>query len=106
MILPNAMNELGSTFHGKQSCSFATNHDLLTFASIESIQVQQEGPVQISPVRAFADAGLHPVMLQNISLAGYRNPTPIQKYTIPAIVQGRDVIGIAQTGKVLVLHSK
>lgn len=100
------MNELGSTFHGKQSCSFATNHDLLTFASIESIQVQQEGPVQISPVRAFADAGLHPVMLQNISLAGYRNPTPIQKYTIPAIVQGRDVIGIAQTGKVLVLHSK
>lgn len=37
-------------------------------------------------------------MEENIKLAGYDNPTPIQKYTIPAMVQGRDVIGVAQTG--------
>lgn len=67
--------------------------------SIESIEVRQEGPVKINPITSFADAGLHPVMLENVRLAGYTHPTPIQKFTIPAIVQGRDVIGIAQTGK-------
>jgi hypothetical protein len=38
-------------------------------------------------------------MLENVKLAGYESPTPIQKYTIPSILQGFDVIGVAQTGK-------
>ncbi|KEY68700.1 hypothetical protein S7711_00574 [Stachybotrys chartarum IBT 7711] len=78
----------------------ATRHDRagLDFSKIDEIEVQQEGPVKISPVRYFKDAGLHPVMLENVELSGYDTPTPIQKYTIPAITQGYDVIGIAQTG--------
>lgn len=62
------------------------------------IEVRQEGPVKVDPTASFKDAGLHPVMMENVELAGYDNPTPIQKYTIPAILQGFDVIGIAQTG--------
>jgi hypothetical protein len=31
---------------------------------------------------------------------GYDAPTPIQKYTIPSMLQGHDVIGIAQTGMI------
>jgi ATP-dependent RNA helicase DDX3X len=42
-------------------------------------------------------------MLENVELSGYDTPTPIQKYTIPAITQGYDVIGIAQTGKYIFL---
>lgn len=38
-------------------------------------------------------------MLENVKLAGYDTPTPIQKFTIPSILQGFDVIGVAQTGK-------
>lgn len=38
-------------------------------------------------------------MLDNIHLFGFENPTPIQKYTIPSMIQGHDVIGIAQTGE-------
>jgi len=34
----------------------------------------------------------------NIALAGYETPTPIQEKTIPAILEGRDVLGLAQTG--------
>lgn len=37
-------------------------------------------------------------MVENIKLAGYDIPTPIQKYTIPSILQGFDVVGVAQTG--------
>ncbi|CAM1501746.1 Fc.00g037300.m01.CDS01 [Cosmosporella sp. VM-42] len=70
----------------------------LDFSQIECIQVEQEGPIKIEPIKTFADAGLHPVMFENVQLAGYDNPTPIQKFTIPSILQGYDVIGIAQTG--------
>ena len=38
-------------------------------------------------------------MFANVKLSGYEVPTPIQKYCLPAIMQGYDVIGIAQTGK-------
>ncbi|KAM3497537.1 hypothetical protein MY10362_009116 [Beauveria mimosiformis] len=78
----------------------ATRHERtgLDFRRIASIDVKQEGPVKIQPINSFKDAGLHPVMLENVQLAGYDHPTPIQKFTIPAIVQGRDVIGVAQTG--------
>lgn len=46
----------------------------------------------------FEDAGLHPVMLENIKLCGYGAPTPVQAATIPAVKTGHDVIAIAQTG--------
>jgi ATP-dependent RNA helicase DDX3X len=66
---------------------------------IEQIEVVQEGPQRIEYIKTFADAGIHPVMLENIDLSGYEVPTPIQKFTIPAILQGYDVIGVAQTGE-------
>jgi ATP-dependent RNA helicase DDX3X len=37
-------------------------------------------------------------MVKNIELCGYLTPTPVQAYTIPAVITGNDVIGIAQTG--------
>jgi ATP-dependent RNA helicase RhlE len=42
--------------------------------------------------------GLHPLILQAIQEAGYTEPTPIQAAAIPEVIQGRDLIGIAQTG--------
>ena len=65
---------------------------------IKEIEVVQEGTERIEYIKKFQDAGLHPAMLENVQLAGYVNPTPIQQYTIPAILQGKDVVGIAQTG--------
>jgi len=38
-------------------------------------------------------------MVENIKLCAYQHPTPVQSYTIPAVVQSRDVIAIAQTGR-------
>ncbi|KAL7929584.1 P-loop containing nucleoside triphosphate hydrolase protein [Trichoderma chlorosporum] len=70
----------------------------LDFSRIESIDVIQEGPQRIEYIKTFSDAGIHPVMMKNVELSGYQVPTPIQKFTIPAILQGYDVIGVAQTG--------
>ncbi len=49
-------------------------------------------------------AGLHPAMRRNVELAGYKVPTPIQMYCLPAIHEGYDVIGIAQTGEYFPSH--
>jgi ATP-dependent RNA helicase RhlE len=49
-------------------------------------------------VRAFTDLLLSPSMQAAIAAAGYTTPTPIQARAIPPILDGRDVIGCAQTG--------
>ena len=46
----------------------------------------------------FADLGLSPKVLAAVTDAGYTTPTPIQAGAIPHAVQGKDVLGIAQTG--------
>ncbi|HSO97644.1 MAG TPA: DEAD/DEAH box helicase, partial [Solirubrobacteraceae bacterium] len=46
----------------------------------------------------FEALGLADDVLQAIREVGYENPTPIQEETIPLLLEGRDVIGQAQTG--------
>src|SRR5947207_11842142 len=46
----------------------------------------------------FADLGLSPTTLQALRDVGYSSPSPIQGQAIPALLEGRDVIGQAQTG--------
>ena len=46
----------------------------------------------------FTALGLSQPVLAAIADAGYTKPTPIQQQAIPLIVQGRDVMGLAQTG--------
>jgi len=47
---------------------------------------------------SFQDLGLSPRVLKSVENAGFINPTPIQIRAIPFAVQGRDVVGVAQTG--------
>lgn len=46
----------------------------------------------------FSDLILNPKVLKAIDEAGYETPTPIQAGAIPPALEGRDVLGIAQTG--------
>ncbi|WP_170595746.1 DEAD/DEAH box helicase [Ruegeria arenilitoris] len=46
----------------------------------------------------FNDLNLNPKVLKAIEEAGYETPTPIQEGAIPPALEGRDVLGIAQTG--------
>ncbi|WP_269526790.1 DEAD/DEAH box helicase [Coraliomargarita parva] len=46
----------------------------------------------------FNELGLHETILKSIDEFGFKEPTPIQANAIPPILEGRDVIGSAQTG--------
>jgi ATP-dependent RNA helicase RhlE len=46
----------------------------------------------------FDSLGLDPRLLKSIKSTGYSTPTPIQAQAIPLVLQGKDVLGLAQTG--------
>ena len=46
----------------------------------------------------FDQLGLSQPVLQALDLQGYKEPTPIQAQAIPPVLEGRDLLGIAQTG--------
>ena len=49
-------------------------------------------------IQGFSGLGIAPSLLEKLARLNYKNPTPIQKQAIPIAIQGKDVIGIAQTG--------
>ncbi len=59
-----------------------------------------EGVAEVAyiPQHTFSDFKVEPKLQANIDRKGYVNPTPIQDQSIQAIIDGRDVIGLANTG--------
>ena len=51
-----------------------------------------------SEIKKFDEFKLNKQLLNAVEEAGYTEPTPIQKKSIPLITSGHDVIGLAQTG--------
>lgn len=51
-----------------------------------------------STMTTFSDLGLDPLLLKALEAEGYSAPTPIQAKAIPPALEGRDVLGLAQTG--------
>lgn len=49
-------------------------------------------------MQSFHDLGLTANLIKNIEKLGYQKPFPIQEQAIPAILSGKDVMGIAKTG--------
>jgi len=52
----------------------------------------------VTPSVKFSDLNLIPPLLKALDDVGYETPSPIQAETIPLVLEGRDVIGQAQTG--------
>ncbi|CAB4409753.1 unnamed protein product [Rhizophagus irregularis] len=73
-------------------------HTGINFDKYQEIKVSVTPENRIRPVEAFDEAELHPVMKENIRLAKYTIPTPVQKYSIPIITDGNDLMACAQTG--------
>lgn len=50
------------------------------------------------PLHTFADFGFAPALQRNVEAKGYVNPTPIQDGAIKPVMEGKDLIGLANTG--------
>ncbi len=46
----------------------------------------------------FEEFDFHPSVAAGVAAAGFKNPTPIQARSIPVAMEGRDIMGLAQTG--------
>ncbi len=59
-----------------------------------------EGPTPFNATSSspFADLGLSPALVEALRREGYQTPTPIQADAIPPLLEGRDLLGVAQTG--------
>ena len=73
-----------------------TNHNQDTHSKKESSRPRKTK--NGLPGKAFGRFGLHPDILRGIGAAGFDTPRPIQADTIPPALEGRDVLGLAQTG--------
>eukprot|EP00092_Neocalanus_flemingeri_P012470 GFUD01013443.1.p1 GENE.GFUD01013443.1~~GFUD01013443.1.p1 ORF type:complete len:451 (-),score=91.63 GFUD01013443.1:56-1408(-) len=70
----------------------------INFSKYDNIKIQVSGDNKPEPVAKFSEAGLSQLLVSNISRAGYTTPTPVQKYALPIVMAGRDLMACAQTG--------
>lgn len=84
-------NSGGGRSKGRQDFRMQLDHFL---KSME----KQEAPRPFKAAHAFDDMGLDKGLMRNLQDAGFVAPTEIQEVAIPAVMDGRDVMGIAQTG--------
>lgn len=59
---------------------------------------KQQDVEQYSAKHVFADFAINELIKDNLKVKGYVTPSPIQDQAIPAILEGKDIIGIANTG--------
>ena len=70
----------------------------INFSKYENIKVSVTGENIPASISSFNQAGLRPLLMENVTKSGYRVPTPVQKNGIPIIMAGRDLMACAQTG--------
>ncbi|KAL1559605.1 DEAD-box ATP-dependent RNA helicase 37 [Salvia divinorum] len=70
----------------------------INFDAYEDIAVETSGQNVPPPVTTFAEIDLGDALNLNIKRCKYVKPTPVQRYTIPISLAGRDLMACAQTG--------
>lgn len=64
----------------------------------EQAPEQEEPAKREEPENGFEKLGLPDAVVEAVKRVGFEQPSPIQAQTIPLLMQGRDVVGLAQTG--------
>lgn len=68
------------------------------FDQYENIKVKVLGDNVPQNIKSFKSSGLREILIEKATKCNYHVPTPIQKYSIPVIMNGRDLMASAQTG--------
>lgn len=90
-IPPELSNDESSLFGNDVSMG-------INFDKYDDIEVKVTGENAPRPIQSFNQTGLRTILLDNIRKSGYTKATPVQKYAIPIIMSGRDLMACAQTG--------
>ncbi|XP_068858248.1 probable ATP-dependent RNA helicase DDX4 isoform X2 [Aphelocoma coerulescens] len=77
---------------------FAHYQTGMNFDKYDENVVEVSGLDPPAALMSFADTNICHTLTVNIAKAGYSKPTPVQKYSIPIILAGRDLMACAQTG--------
>lgn len=77
-------------------------HTGINFEKYDDIPVEATGAGVPEPVISFTNPPLDPVLLENIELARYTSPTPVQKYSIPIVAANRDLMACAQVSNAMI----
>jgi len=102
-------NNSGQNFRGGPRRGFGRkfpqkvmpNSELIAaIAATNAINAAKESLPEVDyiPVNKFEDFKISPQVLENVKLKGYSVPTPIQDQIMQSVIEGRDAIGIANTG--------
>ncbi|KAM9509661.1 putative ATP-dependent RNA helicase DDX4 isoform 6-T6 [Guaruba guarouba] len=83
---------------GDEQAIFARYQTGINFDKYDENVVEVSGIDPPAPLLAFEEANLCQTLNVNIAKAGYSKLTPVQKYSIPIILAGRDLMACAQTG--------
>jgi ATP-dependent RNA helicase DDX3X len=70
----------------------------IDFDKYDEIPVETSGHDCPRPIESWSEINLGSLLQENIRLARYDRPTPVQKYSLPIVMSGRDLMGCAQTG--------
>ena len=77
---------------------FQVENTGINFDAYEDIPVEATGENVPEPVTSFQDVDLGPALAENVQRCKYVKPTPVQRYSIPIGLAGRDLMACAQTG--------
>ncbi|KAM7204394.1 P-loop containing nucleoside triphosphate hydrolase protein [Rhypophila sp. PSN 637] len=83
---------------GTSATDPSKQHTGINFEKYDDIPVEASGHDVPEPVLTFCNPPLDDHLITNIGLARYTMPTPVQKYSIPIVMGGRDLMACAQTG--------
>ncbi|ODQ77608.1 hypothetical protein BABINDRAFT_163335 [Babjeviella inositovora NRRL Y-12698] len=70
----------------------------INFDNYDDIPVEATGDNVPEPITAFTSPPLEALLVENIKLSRFTKPTPVQKYSVPIVAGGRDLMACAQTG--------
>lgn len=86
----------------EESALFGTGISVgINFEKFDKIPVEVVDEARKNPPHAistFSTSGLNELLLENLKKSNYKNPTPIQKNSIPIVLAKRDLMACAQTG--------
>lgn len=77
---------------------FGSANTGINFNKYEDIPVEATGSDVPPNINSFEEVQLTEIIRNNVTLARYDTPTPVQKYAIPIVIHQRDLMACAQTG--------